>query len=249
MIETQPTPNRSEPSRVRPNWTLTLTLIVLILVALIACVWSILALFGQAQRQFAPTVADTAKLQTQADNIRFWAVVGRIGLGVLFAAGVAAGVIIVIGGAVAAVQWLGRKAITIEPRNGLYPLLRDVWLPKWLGWLLPVIPNRVINPNLLATPVIDLSRPTSQFVGAKQVSSAQMQITTQAQVVQAEAAQASGVTNLHTSVSNGRANRRPQQPIVILERELPPVRYAPGSQIAEVIEQRDRELDENRRVE
>lgn len=212
----------NRPTTEKPKRLPTLLTALLTLLALAACVWGALALSSQAQRQWAPTVADTARLQAQADNVRFWAVAGRIGLGMLFAAGVVAGVILAIGGALAAVKWLERKAITIEARNGLYPLLRDCH-------------NRFINPNLSPTPIIDLDAP-AHFVGADQVSSAQMQITTQAQVIQVEAAQASGITNLRASVNHRRADGRGQQPIVILERELPPVRYAPGSQLAEVIE-------------
>jgi hypothetical protein len=119
-----------------------------------------------------------------------------------------------------------RQLSIIRPdRAGAYPLLllkrmRMNW--PWKGPLLEFW-NRLIDPNRNPTVGIELGEEV-KFIQPDQVSDVQRQITTQAQVVQAERARALGGPMVLAGGRGGRARSRFGGPeIVVYERPLPQV--------------------------
>ena len=119
-----------------------------------------------------------------------------------------------------------RQLSIIKPdRAGAYPLLllkrmRMNW--PWKGPLFEFW-NRLVDPNRNPTVGIELGKEV-KFIQPDQVSDVQRQITTQAQVVQAERARASGGPMLLAGNRGSRARSRFGGPeIVVYERPLPQV--------------------------
>ena len=142
--------------------------------------------------------------------------------------------------AVGLAAWAVLRKLSIIPSDaaGGYPLLLlrrfEVHWPRrhvdengetrWLALL--AFRTRLVDPNRNPTVGIELGREV-RFIQPDRVTEPQMQITTQAQVVQAERARASGNVTIASGRSGSRRLGTGEQPIVIYPRALPEPRREP----------------------
>ena len=106
--------------------------------------------------------------------------------------------------------WLPRIEMHV-PRRYTNEIGKTRWLP------LLAFRARLIDPNRNPAMGVELGNEV-RFIQAEKVSDPQMQITTQAQVVQAERARASGTTMV---AGGGRGQLGGNAPIVVYPRALP----------------------------
>ena len=207
------TTTTQRPSVGRIKWA---GIVLLTVLTCIATIYSVLGIGLLIKQKHAPSPVDLARQEAQVEWIELWSVVSRI----VVVIGLVGLTVVVLGGAVALVQWMIKEANTIRPRDGLFPLQRlpTHGLPRWLRWLGGDGPLRLYNPNINPTAVLEIRPDRVQYVGADQVSASQMQAATQGQLVQAVAAEASG-----PRVFAGRQSRRADamQPPTTYARPIP----------------------------
>lgn len=187
----QLTANTNSTDNNRPRG-LQIVAILLALLILTACTWSLVALADRARQQFAPSPADLA---LQANRLRWLELWGKLwpplsvvlaGLGVLF----------LIALAWTLLRWLGERAVESHAHGGVFPVkaLR-AWSWQRVGrfWLpaQAVVyhdPNRSAGPTTIYTPTFDGSAMAVRQVSAQAISPEQLRITQGAQLTQIAAA-------------------------------------------------------------
>jgi hypothetical protein len=185
-----------------------LAVTLLIALACIASTYSVFSTRELVEQTHNPTPADLARQEADLKWVELWSVISRVTVVI----GLVALGIVVLGGAVALVQWMLKEANTIRPRDGLFPLQRLPTRggPRWLRWPGSDRPLRIYNPNINPAAVLEIHPDTVRYVGAEQVSASQMQAATQGQFVQAIAAEAPPSRRLPRSEAAWPAHRAHQ---------------------------------------